>query len=48
MGQAKLILQYLRATMKKNLTCVQGDFRMNLKILWDDLDDYGMSLIKIG
>ena len=25
-----------------------GKFRMNLKILWDDLDDYGMSLIKIG
>ena len=21
---------------------------MNLKILWDDLDDFGMALIKIG
>ena len=47
-GQAKLLLHYFWAIMKTDSICVWGNFRMNLKILWDDLDDFGMSLIKIG
>lgn len=42
-GLAKLLLHYFLAITKTN-----SIFRMNLTILWDDLDDSGMSLIKIG
>ena len=43
-----LLLHYFGAITNTNSICVRGNFGMNLKKNWDDLDDFGMSLIKIG